>query len=459
DLGYGDLGCYGHPIIKTPHIDKFASEGVRLTDCHAGGTVCSPSRAALLTGRNPYRSGFYYIAHGDTYLRNEEVTLAELLKTEGYETCFVGKWHLSSLEKQEKGYSNPGTQGFDHWFATSVNAFDGPASPGRFIRNGKPVGEIDHWYCRAIVEEAMEWMENKREQDKPFFLMVASHEPHTPIDPPDGYTKMYETPRVDSLEKTIKYGGVKRPGDISEHKSEYYGTITQLDKAFGDLINFVDGQGMKSSTLVLFTSDNGPEYPVTEEITGGEWDDPLRDKCFGTPGDYHGLKRYPYEGGHRVPGIVRYPGHIPAGSQSDQLINGTDFLPTFCHLAGVKVPSDRTIDGVDIWQGLLDNKVAREKPVMWLYPIHGIYHEYMPQLAMREDGYTLIGRFSFSEKPESLSTLKWIKRSVPSIFELYNMSEDPYQTRDVSEENPGLMNKLIPEMKKRWLNIRDEELD
>ena len=168
DLGYGDLGCYGNPIIKTPNIDRFSSEGVRLTDCHSGGTVCSPSRAALLTGRNPYRSGFYYIQGRNTYLSGNEVTIAEVLKTSGYETFFAGKWHLSALEKSARNEPGPGEQGFDHWMGTTHNPFDGPLDTRIFIRNGKPAGEVKGWFCDVIVDEARSWLIEKRDTTEPF---------------------------------------------------------------------------------------------------------------------------------------------------------------------------------------------------------------------------------------------------------------------------------------------------
>ncbi len=139
DLGYGDLGCYGSPITKTPAIDKFRTQGLLLTDCHSAGTVCSPSRAGLLTGRNPYRSGFYYLqgAYG-SYLKSSEITNAEVLKSRGYETAFIGKWHLSRLEKTNRpDEPNPGDQGFDYWFASTHNAFKGPKNYNKYIRNGR----------------------------------------------------------------------------------------------------------------------------------------------------------------------------------------------------------------------------------------------------------------------------------------------------------------------------------
>jgi len=219
DLGYGDLCCYGNPIIKTPNIDKLASEGVLMTDCHSGGTVCSPSRAALLTGRNPYRSGFFYIHSKKIYLREDEVTLAELLHDKGYETAFWGKWHLSTLEKDKYVHPGPGEQGFDYWMGTTLNAFGGPQNPKKFIKNGEPLGEVEGWYCDIIVNDAREWLKSKRNKEKPFFMYMCSHEPHTPIAPPEEYSQRYDNPEVDKLEKSIKYGQVARPEkDISQYK-------------------------------------------------------------------------------------------------------------------------------------------------------------------------------------------------------------------------------------------------
>ncbi|MGK0484305.1 MAG: arylsulfatase A, partial [Planctomycetota bacterium] len=212
DLGYGDLGCYGHPIIQTPNIDALASEGVRLTDCHSGGTVCSPSRAALLTGRAPYRVGFYTIAGPEgSHLRAQEVTLAKLLGQQGYDACIVGKWHLGNLGDPSGRQPNPGEHGFDHWFVTQVNAFDGPEDPGKFVRNGEKVGAVGDWYCDAIVKEATAWLKSRPDQSRPYFLLVCPHEPHTPIRPPKSYSDMYAGTRVAELEKTVPYGQVHRP--------------------------------------------------------------------------------------------------------------------------------------------------------------------------------------------------------------------------------------------------------
>lgn len=457
DLGYGDLGCYGNPIIKTPNIDKLAEEGVRMTDCHSGGTVCSPSRAALLTGRNPYRTGFFYIHGRDTYLKNEEVTLAEVLKDKGYQTGFWGKWHLSTLEKNRMDHPGPSEQGFDYWMGTTLNAFGGPKNYKKFIKNGKPVGEVDGWYCDVIVDDARNWLKNKRDKEKPFFMYVCSHEPHTPIAPPEEYSDIYDNSDVDKLEKNIKYGQVARPKkDISEFKKEYYGTVNQLDDAFGRLMSTLKELDLDENTLVLFTSDNGPEAPVTIEESLGTWDDPIRDKCFGTPGELRGMKRFPYEGGHRVPGIVRLPGIIPPGTKSDVLFNGCDILPTVCNVVGATVPVNRNIDGVNAFDAFLNKDVEREHSAIWFYPNHEDTYFRMPQMSMRKGNYTLIGWLP--EKPDSMNLKQWIAAYNPEKFELYDLSVDPSQSNDIAAQHPEIVADMKVEMTADFIEMRDEGL-
>ncbi len=455
DLGYGDLGCYGNPIIKTPNIDKFAKEGVLLTDCHSGGTICSPSRAALMTGRKPYRYGFYYLINKNTFLPSKEITIPEMLKTKGYTTCFVGKWHMSILEKNKVNQPGPGDQGFDYWMGTTHNAFDGPENTREFIRNGVPVGQVNGWYCDVIVKEASSWLKEKRDKTKPFFLYVATHEPHAPISPPQKYSDMYDTPKVDSLEKNINYGYVRRPTrNISANKKEYYGTVTQLDNAFGRLLKTIDSLGIRDNTIIFITSDNGPESPVTNDVSRGEWTDSLRDKCFGTPGIYRGMKRFVYEGGHRVPGIVRYPGVIPAGTKSDQLFDGTDLFPTICKLAGIQLPKNVTYDGVANFNAFLNKKINRKVPDTWFYPNWEDTYFRMPEMEMRSGKYTLIGWLP--PKPDSMKLDDWFFKYGPVKYELYNIKNDPGQQHNLSEKKPKIVTSLKGTMATLWKEMRDE---
>jgi arylsulfatase A len=457
DLGYGDLGSYGNPIIKTPHIDKFATEGVRMTDFHSGGTVCSPSRVALLTGRNPYRSGFFYIASEKTYLKDDEVTIAEVLKTAGYETSFWGKWHVSELEKESRNGPGPSEQGFDYWLGTTLNAFEGPENPKEFLLNGEPVGELEGWYCDVIVDEAGQWLEQKRNKDKPFFMYVSSHEPHTPVAPPASFSQPYENDSIDALEKQVKYGGVARPEkDILNNKSAYYGTVTQLDGAFGRLMQKLRDLGLEENTIVIFTSDNGPESPVSLEESLGTWEDNSRDFSFGTPGEFRGMKRFPYEGGHRVPGIVRYPTVISAGTESNVLFNGTDILPTIAKLANAKIPTDRPIDGVDAFNAFLNKEVSREVSSIWFYPNHEDSYFRMPQMSMRSGDYTLLGYLPETDDPTDLQN--WMAENDPVRFELYDITTDPSQGIDISSEHPDLVASMKVEMTELWRAMKTEGL-
>ena len=455
DLGWGDPGCYGHPLHRTPHIDRLAVEGMRFTDFHSAGTVCSPSRASLLTGRHPYRLGFYYILGGGAHLRLEEVTVATLLREAGYDTCFVGKWHLTDLDRPARGQPTPGDHGFDHWFATTLNAFDGPENPGKFHRNGAPVDEVEGWYCDVIVDEAIDWLARRPEPGQPFFLLVCSHEPHTPIAPPEAYSAMYDDSVSAQQEADVRYGGVPRPDDrdLAGNAKYYRGTVSQLDAAFGRLVAAVDEAGWRDDTLILFTSDNGPEYPVNFLESRGQWDDPIRDRCFGSPGPWRGMKRFTYEGGHRVPGIVSWPGRVPAGEVSDVLVNGTDLLPTLCELAGIPVPADRPIDGESIVPALEGQAGwVRSDPVCWNFPVHE--YAFVPPMTMRDSCETLVAWFE--PKPPDQSWMDWIKTTRPARFELYDLRRDPGQTEDLADLLPARTKELSLALAAQWSDIQTE---
>jgi len=229
-----------------------------------------------------------------------------------------------------------------------------------------------------------------------------------------------------------------------------------LDDAFGRLMNTLEKLGLKENTLVIFTSDNGPETPVTLEESLGQWDDPIRDKCFGTPGDFRGMKRYPYEGGHRVPGIVRFPNMISAGTESEILFNGTDILPTICNLTGIFVPSDRPIDGMDAFAAFQNKKVERKVSSIWFYPNHGDTYFRMPQMAMRKDKYTLVGWLP--EKEDSINLWDWFATNDPQKFELYDLVDDPSQMNDISAQIPEIVDSMKKEMITLWREMRDEGL-
>lgn len=224
DQGWGDLGCYGHEIIQTPNLDRFAEQGALFTDFHAASAVCSPSRAAMLTGRTPYRNGMFTVHIGKRetpYLRTSEITLPEQLKKAGYATCHVGKWHLGFLDGTH-AHPTPADQGYDHWLATENNAAPDHLNPTNFVRNGQPCGEIEGNSAGIIVEEAIDWITNDKPTDAPFFLTVWTHEPHTPIGTEPQFSQPY-----------IEQG-------IEPHDANYYGNVTQIDAAFGKLMDYLE---------------------------------------------------------------------------------------------------------------------------------------------------------------------------------------------------------------------------
>ncbi|MGY8749752.1 MAG: sulfatase-like hydrolase/transferase [Pirellulales bacterium] len=384
DQGWGDLGCYGHPRIQSPNLDQFATEGLRLTQCYAGCSVCSPSRSAILTGRTPYRNGVWrWIPPGSQYhLRASEITIAELLKERGYDTCHVGKWHLNgkfnSVEQPQ-----PNDHGYDHWMATQNNASPNHMNPKNFVRNGNAIGNASGPSSMICVEEAIDWLASRDNSNRPFFLTVWTHEPHLPIESAEKYMQPYAD---------IKDKGVR----------QHHGNITQLDDAFGALMAGLDRMGYRDDTLVIYTSDNGPEGNGTSGRTRG------------STGGLRGRKRASHEGGIRVPGIIRWPGHVAAGSQSDTPVIGSDIFSTICDIVKIPLPQDRTIDGASMLPVFENKPILREQPLYWrnhLAPEKS-------RVAMRVGDWKILASDNLTQ------------------FELYNIRDDWQETDDLQSKHP-----------------------
>lgn len=390
DQGWGDLGCYGHPRIQSPNIDRFATEGMRLTQCYSACSVCSPSRSAILTGRTPYRNGVWrWIPEGSQYhLRTSEITLPSLLKKRGYETCHVGKWHLNGLFNSQD-QPQPDAHGYDHWMATQNNAAPNHMNPTNFVRNGQPVGKLEGPSSGVCVQEAIGWLEGRKDKSKPFFLTVWTHEPHLPIETAEEYLKLYSDIQDEDLR-------------------QHHGNITQVDAAFGKLMKAVDTLGYRDNTLVVFTADNGPEGEGTKGRTRG------------STGGLRGRKRHSHEGGIRVPGIIRWPGTIQPGSTSDTPVIGTDIFATVCELAGVVVPNDRVIDSASMTPMFRSEPIVRTQPLYWRN--HLAAEQY--RVAMRDGDWKIVAA-------EDLSS-----------FELYNLKEDWQESQDLSSKYPDKFNEL-----------------
>lgn len=401
DLGYGDLACYGNKIIKTPNLDKFATQGLRLTQCYSASAVCSPSRSAILTGRTPYRNGvFTWIPENRLpYLRTSEITSAKLLNEKGYDTGHFGKWHLNGFFNKPQ-HPQPNDHGFKYWFSTQNNAAPSHKNPTNFVRNGQEVGLLEGFSAPLVVDEAIKWLKTGRDPQKPFFICVWTHEPHLPIE---------SDPQFQA-----HYSQIENP-DIRQH----HGNVTQMDHAFGKLMATVDELKLQENTFIAFTADNGPE---------GNGDN---GRTRGSTGGLRGRKRDVYEGGIRVPGIIRWPGHVKPGTTNDTPVIGSDLFVTTCELAGVKVPADRVIDGGSLL-GLLENgsAVSRTRPLYWRCPIA----RSEIKIAMRIGDWKIVAT-------ENLSRM-----------ELYNLKDDPTEAKDLREKNP----EKFAEMKSALVSLNTE---
>jgi len=386
DLGYGDLSCYGHPVIQTPRIDELAEEGIRFTDCYAAAPVCSPARAGMLTGRTPHRCGIYNWIPEDSpmHVLADEMTVATLVKQVGYQTCHVGKWHCNGKFNSAE-QPQPGDHGFDYWFSTQNNAAPSHHNPTNFVRNGEPVGPMEGYSSTLIVDEAISWLQS-RASDEPFCLFVWFHSPHEPVATGQQFEDMY-------------------PNATERGQAIYYGNVTQMDHEFGRLVDTLDTMGLRDDTFVMFTSDNGPE---TLNRYKTAW------RSHGSPGPLRGMKLHVYEGGIRVPGIIRWPGKTTAGRVCSEPICATDLLPTICAATGAQIPRDRPIDGASILPVFADQPISRQVPLYWRYD-RAISS---PKVAMRHGDWKILA-------DGDLET-----------FELYNLKEDLTESNDLSEQQP-----------------------
>jgi arylsulfatase A len=429
DLGYGDLGCYGHPQIKTPHLDKLASEGIRFTDCYASAPVCSASRAGLMTGRTPSRVGVYdWIPNRHPmHLVKEEVTIAKSLKDAGYSTCHVGKWHLNGHFNSPE-QPQPGDHGFDHWMSTQNNAAPNHANPTNFVRNGTPVGPTEGYSCQLVADEAIRWLTELKDKSKPFFLFVCFHEPHEQIASP--------------AELTASYKEAKSP-----EQAEYFANVTNMDRAVGKLLAKLDESKQAERTLVFFTSDNGPETLNRYKNAN---------RSHGSAGPLRGMKLHLYEGGIRVPGILRYPARVQQPTVSSEAICGLDILPTFCELAGVMTPDNRAIDGTS-FAAIFDNQaVARANPLYWHY-FRSIGE---PKAAMRVGDYAILGKWDGPALGPGGSVhagdCEAIKTAKLTGYELYNLKDDPAQAKDLALAEPEKLAELTELLVTKYLEVQKE---
>lgn len=400
DLGYGDLGCYGQSWIKTPNIDKLAAEGLRFTQAYAGSPVCAPSRSALMTGlhngHSPVRDN---VPHYPAYLGENDVTVAEVLKQSGYRCGGVGKWSLGDAGTVGRATN----QGFDMWFGY-LNQDHAHYYYPEYLDDNEGRLELpgnmkshEHYSHDLFTERALEFI--KANQENRFFLYGAFTLPHfaSEEEDRDGF----------SVPSTAPYAGK----DWDDKSKKYAAMVSRLDDSVGRIVALIEELGLTRDTLIIFASDNGGFDGVPGK--------------FKTNGALRGFKRDLTEGGIRAPFIARWPGVVPQGKTSDEMVAFWDMLPTFAELAGAEIPAN--IDGVSVAEALIGNPVSQ--PHEYLYWDYGHCRE-------RYDQAVRMGRW------------KGIRLGRGAKLQLYDLGIDPGEETDIAAGHAEIVRKIEEIMEK-----------
>jgi arylsulfatase A-like enzyme len=385
DLGWRDVGFHGSPDIKTPNIDRLAAAGARL-DQFCVTPLCTPTRAALLTGRYPFRYGlqsFVIPASGTYGLPTDERLLPQALKEAGYRTAIVGKWHIGHADPKFW----PRRRGFDHQYGCLSGQIDyfthEVAGVPDWWRNDQPIQEVG--YSTTLFGDEAVRLIQEHDPARPLFLYLAFNAPHTPYQAPKEYLD--------------RYAGIANP-----IRRTYAAMVTAMDDQIGRVVEALDRRDMRDRTLIVFHSDNGglrdPEFAGEEPA----W--PASDN-----GPYRGGKGTLYEGGTRVVALANWPGHIEAGSTVDQPMHAVDLYPTFVGLAGVRSDEGKPLDGVDVWAAISQGKPS---------PRTEVVYDLEPSAAgIRQGDWKLV----------------W-HAALPWAAELFNIAEDPYEKADLAAKHP-----------------------
>ena len=424
DQGYGDIAAHGNAIVSTPHLDRLHSESVRLTEFHASPT-CSPTRAALMTGRHEFRSGVTHTLNERERLALSATTLPQLLKTAGYTSGIFGKWHLGD----EDAYQ-PGKRGFDRVFIhggggigqnfpgscgdAPGNSYFNPAirSDGTFVKT--------KGYCTDVFfDAAIDWIDTCRKADKPFFCYVTPNAPHGPLDCPAGS----DTPYLAKLEAA----GVKDPRQRADI-AKFYGMIENIDTNMGRLLRKLDEWGLANDTLVVFTTDNGTATGAPVFNAG-----------------MRGTKATAYRGGTRVPSLWRWPGTLPAGVDVPAVTAHIDVLPTLGELAGVEIPAGiaAKVEGRSLVPLLRDAKASwPDRPL-----------------------FTHLGRWDRGKAAEAAHRQCRIRegtwslvnvKNTPTSWELYDVSADPGEQQNLAGRHPDIVARLSAAYDGWWQSVQPD---
>ncbi len=428
DLGYGDLSCYGQTHFQTPHIDQLAKNGILFTQHYSGSTVCAPSRSALLTGQHtghtPVRGNKEILPEGQWPLPKTSVTVAELLKENGYVTGAFGKWGLGFPASE----GDPVNQGFDVFYGYNCQRQGHHYFPYHMWSNNQKVilegnvGSGIGTYGPAVIhEKALKFLEDNK--DTSFFMFYPSVIPHAELFATEHYMEKYRG----KFDPELNYIGVDEGknfrngsyGSQPESHAAFAAMISILDDQVGEIMEKLEELGIENNTLVIFTSDNGPHQE------GGADPD-----YFDSNGKLKGYKRDLYEGGIRVPLIAQWPGKIKAASETNHISAFWDFLPTVCEIVGS--PDPENSDGISYLPSLLGDEQKEHDYLYWEF------HEKGGRVAIRKGDWKLV-KYDFIANPDK-------------NYELYNLSIDIGEMNNLASENP----QLADELKSILINARTE---
>lgn len=422
DQGSMDLNAYGAKDLYTPNMDRLAKEGVRFTQFYAGAPVCSPSRAALLTGKTNLRAGLPNNVpiperaekSGQYGLPTEEITMAEMLKENGYRTALIGKWHLG-----HRPQNLPNGQGFDYFFGHQRGCidnyshfffWDGPNKHDLY-RNSEEVYYSGEHFSDLMVDEVKGVIDQKKKE--PFFIYWAFNAPHYPYQGTPKWLDYYK--------------------DLPTPRKEYAAFLSNTDEKIGNVLDYLDEQGIAENTIVIFQSDHG--HSLEERAFWGG----------GNAGPYRGSKFSMFEGGIRVPAIIRYPQMIPANQVRDQLATEMDWFSTVAELTGSNI--DEKVDGKSLMPIILDKTTKSQHDIV--YWQLGGYDDNTAQWVVRKGPWKLIGNVN-----EPLGKRKSI--DMPKLF-LVNLDDDISEQNNLAEANPKQLNELL-NLHKTWLkSVRSEK--
>ena len=412
DMGYEGVSCFGNPLFKTPEIDRLASEGMRLTDFHSSGTMCSPTRAGLLTGRYQQRAGIEAVIHPKSDhpehrkgLQLSETTFAELFRDAGYSTGIIGKWHQGYPQNSDDYH--PQNHGFDEFIGYHSGNIDFVSHVGDHHRHdwwhGRNETNEDGYTTHLINQYSTDFLRRHAKSDRPFCLYIAHEAVHNPVQVPG-----------DPIRRTVKQWNRWKWQDHTpeERVEKYRGMTMPLDAGVGEVRKTLVDLGIADNTFVIFFSDNGP---------AGDWPD---------TDDFRGRKGSVYEGGHKVPAIAWWPGKIQSGSESDVPLISIDVVPTILEFAGIS--ADVRFDGVSFGNVVLRNQTLPQRPLYWA----SLSNRGERAEAVRDGQWKLVVQHP---------------KATPGTFEnpkreLYHLANDPSETEDLAQEHPERTAKLYKQL-------------